>query len=192
MKPDARQRHVQLLANRDSGQVTILVDGVVITRYGGKSGSPPRQLGRGVMITPQINLPCAFSNIWLGPWNGRVPGKSPATDSTQDTAILKNGDEAPGTVEIATPNSVKLTSDVGPLELPLDRVTMIDFGGAPPARTLGARLHLAGAGCLTVSSYRVENDAVTCRSEMVGELHLPLHAVQELVLSVRKPLKEQE
>ena len=188
VKADAKQRHVQLLANRDSGQVTVLVDGVVITRYGGKAGAAPRPLGRGLMISPQVNLPCIFSNIWLGPWNGRVPGRSPASDANQDTAILNNGDEAPGTVEIATPNLVKLISDVGPLELPLDRVTMIDFGGAPAGRTLGARLHLAGAGCLTVGSYRVENDAITCRSEMIGELHLPLHAVQELVLSVPKGL----
>jgi hypothetical protein len=89
-------------------------------------------------------------------------------------------------VEVATPSAVKLASDVGPLDLPLDRVTMIDFGGAPVERTLGARLHLAGAGCLTVASYHVENDTVTCRSEMLGELRLPLHAVQELVFTPPK------
>ncbi|MEP6670580.1 MAG: hypothetical protein ABJF10_15575 [Chthoniobacter sp.] len=187
VKPNAQQRHVQLLANRDTGQLTVLVDGVVITRFGGKPGAPPRQLGRGFVITPQVNLPCTFSNIWVGPWNGRIPGKTPQSDATQDTAILNNGDEAPGTVEVATPTVVKLTSEVGPLELPLDRVTMIDFGGAPVERTLGARLHLPGAGSLTVGSYHVENDLITCRSDMVGELRLPLHSVQELVFTVAKP-----
>lgn len=186
VKLDARQRHVQLLANRDTGQVTILIDGVVITKYGGKPGTPPRQLARGIMISPQVNLPCMFSNIWVGPWNGQIPGKTPQSDVSQDTAILSNGDEAPGAVEVATPATVKLTSEVGPLDLPLDRVTMIDFGGAPVERTLGARLHLAGAGCLTIGSYHVEKNTVTCRSEMVGELHLPLHAVQELVFSPPK------
>lgn len=190
LKPDARQRHVQLFANRDTGQLTILVDGVEVTHFGGKSGSPPRQLGRGLMISPQLNLPCTFSNIWIGPWNGRIPGKTPAADSSQDTAILNNGDEAPGTVEVATPSVMKLTSDVGPLELPLDRVTMIDFGGAPVERTLGARLHLAGSGCLTVGSYHVENDTVTCRSDMVGDLRLPLHAIQELVFSPARPPRD--
>lgn len=192
LKPDANQRHVQLLANRDTGQLTVLVDGVVITHFGAKPGAPPRQLGRGLMLSPQINLPCTFSNIWVGPWNGRVPGKTPASDDNQDTAILTNGDEAPGAVDVATPTTIKLTSDVGPLELPLDRVTMIDFGGAPVERTLGARLHLAGAGTLTVGSYHVENDAITCRSDMVGELHLPLHAVQELVFSIPKPPQDKE
>ncbi|EDY19572.1 hypothetical protein CfE428DRAFT_2748 [Chthoniobacter flavus Ellin428] len=192
LKPDANRRHVQLLANRDAGQLTVLVDGVVITHFGTKPGKPPRQLGRGLMLSPQINIPCTFSNIWIGPWNGRVPGKTPASDDNQDTAILSNGDEAPGTVEIATPSSVKLASEVGPLELPLERVTMIDFGGAPAERTVGARLHLAGAGALTVDSYHVENDTITCRSEMVGDLRLPLHAVQELVFSASKPLPDKE
>ncbi|MEZ0257563.1 MAG: hypothetical protein ACAI37_19935 [Chthoniobacter sp.] len=186
IKLDTRQRHVQLLANRDTGQVLVLVDGVVITKFGGKPGAPPRQLARGIMISPQVNLPCMFSNIWLGPWNGQVPGKTPQSDASQDTAILSNGDEAPGAVDVATPSTVKLTSDVGLLDLPLDRVTMIDFGGAPVERTLGARLHLAGSGCLTVGAYHVENATVTCRSEMVGELHLPLHAVQELVFTPPK------
>lgn len=192
LKPDANQRHVQLLANRDTGQLIVIVDGVVVTHFGGKPGSPPRQLGRGLMLSPQLNLPCSFSNIWVGPWNGRVPGKTPASDDNQDTAILTNGDEAPGSVDIATPNSIKLTSEVGPLDLPLDRVTMIDFGGAPVEKTLGARLHLAGAGTLTVGSYHVENDTITCRSDMVGELRLPLHAVQELVFSIPKPPQDKE
>lgn len=186
VKLDTRQRHVQLLANRDTGQLTILVDGVVITKFGGKPGTPPRQLARGLMLSPQVNLPCMFSNIWVGPWNGLVPGKTPQSDTAHDTAILSNGDEAPGAVEVATPTAIKVASDVGPLDLPLDRVTMIDFGGAPVERTLGARLHLAGAGCLTVGAYHVEKDMVTCRSEMVGELHLPLHAVQELVFTPPK------
>jgi hypothetical protein len=193
LSPESNRRHVQLLANRDTGTVIVMVDGVVITRYGGKAGAPPRPLGRGLTLSPQQNLPCAFANIWVGPWNGRVPGKSPASDTNQDTAILNNGDEAPGSVDIATPSTVKLSSDVGPLDLPLDRVTMIDFGGAEVARTLGARLHLAGAGCLTVDSYRVQDNGISCRSEMVGELRLPLHSVQELVFTApSKPSKKQE
>ncbi len=121
-----------------------------------------------------------------------MPGKTPQSDTNQDTAILHNGDEGPGTVEVATPTAVKLTSEVGPLDLPLDRVTMIDFGGAPVERTLGARLHLPGAGRLTVGSYHVENDTIVCRSEMVGELRLPLHAVQELVFTTARPAPAQE
>jgi len=192
LKPEARQRHIDLFANRETGMLAVFVDGVLITRFGGKSGSTARQLGHGLMLSPQVGMPCTFSNLWFGPWNGRLPGQAAGTDTAPDTAILNNGDEAQGTVELATPSSMKLASDVGPLELPLDRLTMVDFGGPAPTRTAGARLHLAEAGVLTIHGYRVEKDVVKCRSEVVGDLSLPLGAVRELVFSPATPVQQEE
>jgi hypothetical protein len=183
LKPDARQRHIDLFANRDTGMLAVFVDGVLITRFGGKAGSTARQLGHGITLSPQIGMPCTFSNLWFGPWNGRLPGQSIGVDGAPDTVMLKNGDEATGIVDLATPASAKVTSGVGPLELPLDRITMIDFGGPPAERTAGARVHLAGVGVLTVRGYRVEKDVVACRTEVAGSLCLPLEAVRELVFA---------
>jgi hypothetical protein len=36
---------------------------------------------------------------------------------------------------------------------------------------------------LTVSSWRIEKETLICRSEIAGELRLPLVGVQEIVLS---------
>jgi hypothetical protein len=192
LKPDARQRHIDLFANRETGMLAVFVDGVLITRFGGKPGSKARPLGRSLMLTPQIGMPCAFSNLWFGPWNGRLPGEPLGTDGTPNTAMLNNGDEAQGTVELATPSTLKLASDVGPLDLPLERITMIDFGGAPPARTDGPRLRLADAGVLTVHGYRVGKDTVTCQSEVAGNLNLPLGSIREIVFSTVAPAKAEE
>ena len=189
LKADVRQRHIDLFANRDTGMLAVFVDGVLITRFGGKPGAKPRPLGHSLMLTPQIGMPCAFSNLWFGPWNGRLPGEPLGTEATPNTAMLNNGDEAQGNVELATPSTLKLASDVGPLDLPLDRITMIDFGGAPPARTAGSRLRLADAGVLTVHGYRVEKDTVSCQSEVAGNLNLPLGSVREIVFSTGAPVK---
>jgi hypothetical protein len=187
LKPNVPQRHIQVLANRDNGQITLLVDGVLIAHFGGKAGTPPRPLGRGLMLSPQPGLPCSFSNLWVGPWNGRIPGTTAGPVAAPDTAVLNNGDETNGTIEIATPTTVKMISDVGPLDLPVDRLTMLDFGGLPPARSLGARVHLAGSGALTIGAYRVEKDTLACHSEIAGDLLLPLGAIEELVLSSVQP-----
>jgi hypothetical protein len=189
LKVDARQRHIDLYANRDTGMLAVFVDNVLITRFGGKPGAKARPLGHSLMLTPQIGMPCAFSNLWFGPWNGRLPGEPVGTEATPNTAMLNNGDEAQGTVELATPSTLKLTSDVGPLDLPLERITMIDFGGAPPTRTPGPRLRLADAGVLTVHRYRVEKDSVTCQSEVAGNLNLPLGSIREIVFSGGAPAK---
>jgi len=181
--PNARERHLRFLAERTTGRLTILVDGIIVAQINPKASDDPRKLGRGIMITPQSNLPCTFSNLWVGPWNGVVPGKTPEPNPAPETVALANGDEVQGTVEMATPTMVKVASEVGPLDLPVERLTMVDFGGLPVERGTGTRLHLAGHGTLTVSTWRIENETLICRSEIAGELKLPLAAVQEIVFA---------
>jgi hypothetical protein len=181
LKPNTNHRHIQLLANRDTGQLTVFVDGVLVTRFGSKSAANPRKLGRGIMLSPQPGLSGSFSNIWVGPWSGQMPADMVPADPNPESVTLNNGDETEGAVELATPNSVRLTSDIGPLDLPVDRLTMIDFGGPSPESTPGTKLHLTGLGTLTVTACRIEEGAVHCKSEAVGDLNLPLAALREIV-----------
>ena len=100
-----------------------------------------------------------------------------------ETVVLTNGDEAQGTVELATPTTMKLASDVGPLDLPVERMTMVDFGGAPIEGTVGTRLQLTGLGSLAVKQWRVEDETIILQSTIAGELRLPRNRVQEIVLA---------
>ncbi len=177
-------RHIRLLADRASGRLAIFVDGALVGNVGQKIADGSRNLGRGLVLSTQPQMPCTFSDLWVGPWNGQLPGKAPAPIAP-DTVLLANGDEAQGTVALATPTVVKLDSEVGPIDLPIARLTMINFGGDSAPRRNVTRLRLADRGALTVTSYRVENDSVLCQSELAGELRLPLAAVQEMVLSQR-------
>ncbi len=181
VKRDARERQLQILADRTTGRMTVLVDGVVTARMVPKPADSPRQLGRGVTLAPQSSPAATFSNLWIGPWNGRVPDTGAGGPSA--IVALANGDEVEGAVEMGTPTLLKIASEVGDLELPIERVTMVDFGGSPVTRGAGARLHLAGQGALTVSAWRIEKESLICRSEIAGELTLPLTAVQEIVFA---------
>ena len=82
VKPDARQRHIRLLADRPSGRIAIIVDGVLVSQVGPKSGEEARDLGRGLMLIPQPSMPCTFSNFWIGPWNGQIPGNALRPESS--------------------------------------------------------------------------------------------------------------
>jgi hypothetical protein len=183
IKPNASERHIRILADRTTGRMTVFVDGVLTAQMKPRTADGPRQLGRGIMISPQPNLPITVSNLWVGPWNGVVPAKASTEKPIQDTVALVNGDEVEGTVEIATPSTIKVTSDVGPLELPLERLTMVDFGSQPAPPRPSTRLHLAEGGALTVTAWRIEETVVVCQSEISGELRIPLKAVQEIVFA---------
>ncbi len=185
IKPDARERHLRVLADRTSGRMTVFVDGVLTAQITPRFADGPRELGRGFMLAPQSPPPCTFSNFWVGPWNGLAPGKE--TDATPESIALTNGDEVAGTVELATPTMMRMASEVGPLDLPIERLTAVDFGGPAVERRAQTRLQLAGQGALTISAWRIENDTVICRSEIAGDLKLPTASIQEIIFVTSPP-----
>jgi hypothetical protein len=174
---DTAQRRIRILTDRVSGKMTILADGVVMGEYGPKSSSVPRNLGRGLGLLWSAR-PAAFANLWVAPWNGLAPGAPP-----QDAVLLANGDELPGKVRGVTADVLKVEGEIGELEIPVNRLSMIEFGGGASEPRAGVRIRLNDRSAFTASAYRVENDAVVCRHEVLGELKFPLRALQELSFS---------
>ncbi len=193
----SQHRHVQLFTDRVSGKMTVFVDNIFIGQFGGKAGSTPRNLGRVITLAPPAGQAFTFSNLWLAPWNGQTPAAAPGlaaanepTDAAAnpansnpplDSVLLANGDETAGTVDTIGVESVSLDCDAGPIKLPLPRVTVVEFGGAPPERSHEPRLRFAGLGTLSIKSYKIEDGFVTLQSELAGPLKMPLAALRELI-----------
>jgi hypothetical protein len=187
IKNDTTHRRIRLLADRPAGKLIVVIDGVVIGQLARKPGDGLRNFGRGFSLMPQAAAPCTFSNLWIGPWDGRVPGRNVAAEAeaAPHSLLLVNGDEARGVVESATPEAVKLQSELGSIEVPAARLSMVQFTDAPVEPRPAARLRLRAGGALTLHSYRVEGDAVRCESEVAGDLTVPRAAVSEIVFDQR-------
>lgn len=195
VKADAPVHRIRVLADRPTGRVTILVDGVVVGNFGPKVGAPPRNLGRGLGLMPQQNMDGSFANLWIAPWNGQVPGTAPAGPVPPDSVLLANGDEALGTVGTATGEALQLESEVGVLDLPLKRLVSVDFGAGPAEPASGVRFRLADRSVFTATAYRIEKDRVVCQTAVAGEVTFPMSAVQEIVFaaaSAQAPAKGDE
>jgi len=183
VKADAPQHRIRVLADRPSGRVTLVVDGVVVGNFGPKAGAPPRNLGRGLGLTAQQNMACTFANLWIAPWNGQLPGIEPVAATPLDSVLLANGDEAQGTVGTATPNSLQLESEVGVLDLPVKRLTTVEFAARASESASGVRFRLADRSVFTATAYRIENATVVCQTAVAGEVTFPLGSVQEIVFA---------
>ena len=181
----AHERHVRLLAERSAGKVTILVDGVVLGQFGKPNPAHPRNLGTGITLVPQAGMPCTLSNFWVGPWNGRMPETSAPSkpNTTPDSVLLANGDETRGVIRGFGPQGVKLDCDAGPINLPADRVVMMEFGGSAEVSTASTRLRFGSLGIVSTKSYQIENGQVVLSTELAGTLHLPLSDLREIVLA---------
>ncbi len=101
----------------------------------------------------------------------------------QDSIALANGDETHGTVTKATADSITIDCDVGEVEIPTKRATVVQFAAAPAPMPAGARLRLAGRGAITVEKYRLENGSLICTSPHTGEFSVPLAKVSELIFT---------
>ncbi len=181
VKADAQRHRIRILADRPSGRMTVLINDTVVASFGPKAGAAPRHLGTGLALMPQQNMACTFSNLWVAPWNGQLPGTGPAPAAAADSVLLANGDETQGTVGQGTPEMVQIESAVGPLDVPVSRLTMVEFGQRPAENQEGVRLRLTDRSVISVSAYRIENDVLIGQSAVLGEIKVPLAAVQEIV-----------
>jgi hypothetical protein len=182
LQKEAKRRHVRIMADRKTGRLVVVIDGSVVTQIIRKGGDRAANLGQGIAFYPQMRNACTFSNIWLGPWDGRLPEAEGAPERLPHSVLLANGDEAVGRIVSATADRVQLETEVGELELPTSRLIMSRLAKAEPARG-SARLRLVGFGTLTVSDFAVENGRITCKSAVAGALEFPLSALQEIAFA---------
>ncbi|MBP7949274.1 MAG: hypothetical protein KA004_06420 [Verrucomicrobiales bacterium] len=204
VNPNARKHVFRIFADRKARRAAFFVDGVQVaqfTRRGPKAEkeSEASPWGTGISLHPQnANQLMIFSNLWISPWNGQMP--STAQKEPVETVSLANGDEAMAEVVSATARNFQLRFEGEPLELPRERIVMIDFGGvknlepkvpavAEPAGEVqpaaepspALRLRFAKGGTICVEAMRIENGEVVCSSPNFGELKLPLASFREIV-----------
>ncbi len=178
---EASTRHFRFLADRFGGKLAVVVDGVLLGQLSRKGENLRFPLGNAVTIIPQFGGSCTASNVWIGPWNGQLPGDlAGAPEANKNFILLENGDLADGTITSARPDSIQIESELGPLDLPIDRISSVDFGSDPAPHSAGPRLRLRGGGVLTAASWQFENGEIQCHCAAVGDLTLPLTALQEI------------
>jgi hypothetical protein len=98
-----------------------------------------------------------------------------------DIIALTNGDETAGKVLKVSRDAITMQCDVGELEVPLQRASVVEFAPRDEAPKRGIRLRFTGKGALTVDTLRVENDRVICKSTATGEMTFALSQVAEII-----------
>ena len=71
---EGNRRSFRFLADRRSGRLTMLVNGIPVGGFGQKTGKESAKPGKGIAIVPQpMNSSVTISNVWIGPWSGDAP-----------------------------------------------------------------------------------------------------------------------
>jgi hypothetical protein len=128
----------------------------------------------GVPITPAIEPPEKKAEL---------PPESAEPEVPLDAIALINGDETRGILKRATADALFVECEVGELEIPARRATMIEFAPKPAGAAAGARFRLAGKGAITAENFRFENGRVVCHSTSAGTFEIPVAALSEIIFA---------
>ena len=71
---EGNRRSFRFLADRRTGRLLMIVNGVPVGGFGLKPGKESPKPGKGIAISPQpMNSSITVSNLWVGPWSGDAP-----------------------------------------------------------------------------------------------------------------------
>jgi hypothetical protein len=187
--PEATTRlAVRLFVDAKAGRLDVFVNGVPITRSGqnAKAIIAALQGARTVRFIAYANggSPLVFSNLWIGPWTGELPRFG--ADAGGVTA-LANGDATAGAPKELRDGKLSLETEIGPLDLPADKVLAIDFGGAPQPERAAARLRMTDGSVINLDAFRWQNRELVAHSATLGDLRLAAAVVSELVFDPAPP-----
>ena len=171
---------VRLFVDTKAGKTDLYVNGVPIARTGQTAAD--RMSGPCSKVSFQSysngGTPVVFSSVWIGPWTGELPR---AGAEQGPVTALANGDATAGAPKEMHDGKLSLETEIGPLDLPIEKVHCVDFGAATPPEKAVARLRLVDGGTIHVSSFRWDGQEIAAHSPVLGEFRLPVKAVSELI-----------
>ncbi len=179
------RRNIRVFVDAKLGTADIFLDGVFLIKIGQQVSERLPGLGDTIRMQayPQ-QASVVVSNIWLGPWNGELP--TPSSEPTPATS-LTNGDVAMGAPKDFRDGKLLLESEIGPLELPMDRVLAVEFGGTLSSKPAHARVRLTDGCAISLETFHWEGGQLIARSEVLGDLQIPAKLISELVLAPSPP-----
>jgi hypothetical protein len=204
-KAEARTIRISVVLDRPAKTFRLIMDNKEVGKMAFKTEEAKEALDVcGMSLTPMAGVTASgrqsrIANIWLAPWAGTVatapekPGpqegegrgtEPPATNESKTLALihLANGDEFSAKVGGLNAELLTVTSEVGPLELPRQRVAWLNFPGSDAiAPGSFPRLRFHDSGMLSIKDLRIENDRVTCHALQGQALEFPLSVVKEII-----------
>jgi hypothetical protein len=172
---------VRAFVDSKQGTLDLFINGVLVVRYGRVANERIPGIGETLSLSVDQGQesPTVLSNLWIGPWSGDLPQPEIPAGAT---TVLTNGDTASTAPTKVADGKFTIESEAGPLELPVEKVEAIEFGGElAPAHAKG-RIRLTDGCVLSVDSFRWENGELAAQSAIFGELRFPATAVGEIAI----------
>jgi|GEM_PF-3333679 len=175
---------IRLFVDNKLGTIDVYSQGIHRVKSGVAANERIPGIGSAVTIngSSSTGTPLVISNVWAGPWNGQLPepGEGPAV-------ALANGDVAEVAPTGLRDGKLLIESSGAELEVPLDRVQAVGFGGKPDPAASAGRLRLVSGDSVAVDKFQFADGQIIAHSPVLGDLKLASDSLRELVLDAAPP-----
>jgi hypothetical protein len=188
--------------NRQEGAVSVFVNNTMLKTWKDQGGFPAVQpgfvqaLGTGLVFQQEgvAGATLKLGNFKVSQWQGPSEPDTTVETANTDSIHFINHDRAAGKITGIQNSKVTLALGDTVLNIPLERVTQINFAGAgapsPAAGPWVVRAHFPGGGSLSFQLERWDDKMVCGQSPIFGSLSLQSAAIRQMEFNLDRPKGE--
>lgn len=183
--PPAKNKiHIIIQSNKEEGTVAVFVDNVLAKRWKDENGFSATGGGLLFQQVSGLNTRVILSNFKISQWQGRYEPETSAVMTNVDVIRFINHDQAGGKITGIHGGNVTLALGETLLQIPLQRVTQINFAATPvAAATRGpweVRAHFPCGGSLSFQLVKWSDKEVSGQSAIFGSLAFQPGQIRQL------------
>jgi hypothetical protein len=182
---------ITIQSNKEEGTVAVFVDNVLARRWKDDGGF--RATGGGLLFqqAAMTGATIKLSNFKVSQWEGRYEPETSAVATNADVIRFINHDQAAGKIVGISGGNVTLALAEMQLQIPMQRVTQINFAAAPaPAPARGpwvVRAHFPHGGSVSFQLQKWDDKEVSGRSDIFGSLAFAPGQIRQLEFNLDQP-----
>jgi len=176
---------LRIFVDKTRRTMAFFLDGKLVTEVGRNPDQklPPLDLVHQIKASLTNGYPVIVSGASILPWDGDL---DIAHKGAAGRTLLRNGDLLDPPKEIRSGICVT-EGDLGRLELPIEKVDVVEFGGAGPQPVAPFHLRLLDGSVVHLDHCRLDGAAVAGQSSVFGEIKITVRAIAELVFASEPP-----
>lgn len=184
---------ITIQSNKNEGTISVFADNVLVKRWKDDGGFSPSGGGLLFQQLGSMNTQVKLSNFKISQWQGRYEPETAAIVTNIDVVRFINHDQAAGKITGIDAGKLALSLDDTVLQIPIQRVTQINFASAPAAApTHGpweVRAWFPCGGNLTFQLEKWSDKEVTGRSAVFGPLAFQPGQIRQLEFNLDRPMQ---
>ncbi len=185
--------HFSLRTDKEEKKIALFIDGSLAKQW--EDNAEFAGKGKGVLFYASGGF-IKLSGIRITHWDGRFESEAKtAKDEEEDVVVFVNNDKVTGKILTVADEKMQMQTAYAPLEIPVERITLIQFGKKNQERARRNRGDIRSYfketdGFVTVQLHDIKEGKLTGSTENFGEADFDISTFRSVEFNIYDERKE--